>query len=399
MKICLINNLYPPTVRGGAEQVVARTVERLLAEGHSVVVITTSAGAGSEEHKERLSIYRFCPTNLYYYTNATHHSVVVRGWWHLVNLFHVGSARHIANILLKEKPDIVHTHNLMGVGFLVPYQIRRLGFRHVHTVHDVQLVEPSGVILKLQERSWRYTKFPFTIYAWVMRRLIGSPDIVISPSQFLLDFYTTRGFFPASQKVLLRNPVPLPTTIDRFRPDTALHFLYLGQIEAHKGVLFLVDAFMEFLRTSSVLATLHMVGAGSQQALIEKKVQGISRFVLHGKVERGMLPQLFARIDATIVPSLCYENSPTVIFESFSFGVPVIASRVEGIAEIIKEGENGWTFETGNRQALVEVLHAASRRPTVLQEMGKKSIQYVKPLSEEKYSLALLQLYHRLVRL
>jgi len=47
MKICIINNLYPPYVRGGAEQVVAKTVQGLLERGHRVVIITSSPAGGS----------------------------------------------------------------------------------------------------------------------------------------------------------------------------------------------------------------------------------------------------------------------------------------------------------------------------------------------------------------
>ena len=64
----------------------------------------------------------------------------------------------------------------------------------------------------------------------------------------------------------------------------------------------------------------------------------------------------FAKADITIVPSLCYENSPTVIFESFSYHTPVLASNIEGIAELIKEGENGLTFIAGNEASLLQKL-------------------------------------------
>ncbi|KKU08285.1 MAG: putative glycosyltransferase [Candidatus Magasanikbacteria bacterium GW2011_GWA2_45_39] len=54
----------------------------------------------------------------------------------------------------------------------------------------------------------------------------------------------------------------------------------------------------------------------------------------------------------TVVPSLCYENSPTVIFESFAFGVPVLASAIEGVSELIQDGKNGLTFTAGNAEGL-----------------------------------------------
>ena len=162
MKICLINNLYPPYARGGAEQVVKRTVEGLLQAGHRVVLVTTVPEVENVHQLENLTIREFKPWNLFFYTDAYKHFLAARFLWHIIDMFHMGSARFVRNVLKEEKPDVVHTHNLMGVGFLIPRVIRKQGIRHVHTVHDVQLVEPSGIILKTKEKkSSKIRKFSF----------------------------------------------------------------------------------------------------------------------------------------------------------------------------------------------------------------------------------------------
>ena len=410
MKICLINNLYPPHARGGAEQVVYKTVQGLLEAGHEVVVITTVPEGPHVWREGRLTIYRVVPKNLFFYTAAHQHSFLTRALWHLIDMFHAGVARTVAEILRQEKPEVVHTHNLMGVSFLVPRIIRELGIRHLHTVHDVQLVEPSGIILKAKENSWRYRGLPTRAYTAIMRRLMGSPDVVISPSQFLLDFYEKRGFFPGAKRVVLRNPVTMSlkhATASGRGPDQGgkntktlkqnfineshgVNFLYLGQIEEHKGVVFLVNVFRSFGNDQAVL---HIVGAGSQFERVKEMASVVNTIIVHGKVDRDKLPELFAETDVLIVPSLCYENSPTVIFEAFSFGVPVLASRVEGVAELIREGENGLTFETGNEASLKEKLTWCVEHREDLQAMSKKTAQSLHGLSERDYIERLQYLY------
>jgi glycosyltransferase involved in cell wall biosynthesis len=356
MKVCIINNLYPPHARGGAEQVVQRTVDGLLLAGHEVVLVATSKLESSKVQK--FKSFTFRPWNIFYYTDAHKHSFFSRIVWHLVDMFNVGSARFVRKVLEEEKPDVVHTHNLMGVGFLIPRVIRKLGIRHVHTVHDVQLVEPSGIILKTKEKSWRYSGLPTIMYIWVMKKLMGSPDVVISPSQFLKGFYSERGFFEKSKFVVVRNPLTVGSrgmrhvTRDTLQP---LRFLYLGQVEEHKGVSLLVKAFRVFFEKNKNVQ-LHIVGDGAAISDVEKIAEGCEGIILHGRVGRDKLPELFGNTDVTVVPSLCYENSPTVIFESLSFCVPVLASNIEGIAELIQEGMNGWTFEAGDAKDLQQKM-------------------------------------------
>ena len=284
----------------------------------------------------------------------------------------------------------------MGMSFLIPRLIRRLGIRHIHTVHDVQLVEPSGVIRKSQEHAWRYTGIHVRVYSAIMRSLMGSPHVVISPSQFLLHFYESRGFFPNSHRAVLRNPTTADVSLapPRREEHTGVHFLYLGQIEEHKGVVFLVETFLRFLDAGGK-GMLHIAGIGSQTERLRTVAKQNAAIVFHGNVKREELSSLFANVDVTIVPSLCYENSPTVIFESFSFGVPVLASNVEGIAELIQEGENGLTFATEDAESLLEKLTWCAHHRDFLASMGGKI--YVRPvgLSEDAYIRELLRFYIR----
>ncbi|MFA5211101.1 MAG: glycosyltransferase family 4 protein [Patescibacteria group bacterium] len=380
MKICIINNLYPPFARGGAEQVVKKTVENLLEKGHEVVLISGSPQGEYSERKEKLKIYRIKQKNIFYYTDAHKYNIFLRFIWHIFDIFNFSVKNKIKSILIKESPDVVHTHNLMGLSFLLPKMIQEMHLRHVHTVHDVQLAEPSGIILKNKEKTWRYTGWPTKIYIFIMRRLFASPEVVISPSTFLLDFYKSRGFFPNSKFALLRNPLTVDFEIKEKKPlqntsatlgEEKINFLYLGQIEEHKGIFLLLEAFASLDKKIQENIRLYVAGIGSKFLTVKEKYRQDNILFL-GKIKRNELANLFSNIDVMIVPSLCYENSPTVIFESLYAKIPVLASNIEGIAELIAEGENGITFVAGDIKNLQEKIIYLVKNKEKITEMHNR---------------------------
>jgi glycosyltransferase involved in cell wall biosynthesis len=239
MKICLIHSLYQPYTRGGAEVVVEIISRELLALGHEVVLITIGR-KNMITREGRLTIYRLAPFNVFSFLDINQRPIWLRFLWHPLDVFNLSSYFSVKKILLKEKPAVVMTHNLKGLGYLIPKAIRRSGIRHWHTVHDVQLSRPSGLILFGQEK-------PFLIldkmYEKTVRRLFGNPDVVISPSRWLLGYYQARGFFYESKKVVMPNPVvfkKVEKLENQNRPDKKINLLFVGQLEKFKGIIFLL---------------------------------------------------------------------------------------------------------------------------------------------------------------
>jgi glycosyltransferase involved in cell wall biosynthesis len=130
---------------------------------------------------------------------------------------------------------------------------------------------------------------------------------------------------------------------------------------------------------------LHIAGDGSKTEELKKIVGGDDRFVIHGKLSSEEVVKIFDGIDLTVVPSLCYENSPTVIYESLAAGVPVLAAKIGGVAELVHDGENGFIFEAGNAEDLVRVLkHAATNREE-LQKMRQVAAKSVEDFGIDNY--------------
>ena len=173
MKIGIITNLYPPFIRGGAEIIASIEAEGLKKAWQHVFVISSrphnvkiknaplikSPDFISVDEVNEVPVFRFSPINIYYYLNDFKYPGFVRMLWHFIDMFNVFTYFKVKKILEKEKPDVIITHNLMGLGFLIPMLLRKLKIKHVHTIHDVQMVTPSGLIIYGKENAWQHKFF------------------------------------------------------------------------------------------------------------------------------------------------------------------------------------------------------------------------------------------------
>jgi hypothetical protein len=76
----------------------------------------------------------------------------------------------------------------------------------------------------------------------------------------------------------------------------------------------------------------------------------------HGRFDNGRLSEVYADLDALVVPSLWYENSPITIHEAFLTGTPVLASDRGGMAEFVRDGVDGLLFELGSAADLADKM-------------------------------------------
>jgi glycosyltransferase involved in cell wall biosynthesis len=242
---------------------------------------------------------------------------------------------------------------LKGLGVSVGKEIQKQGVPHIHTLHDVQLSVPSGLLIHGHEKGGLNSGPLRRMYEKGVTRSIGRPDAVLSPSKFLSDFYKERGMFSHSKMRVLPNPLPPVDSAPRGkRVSGPTRLLYVGQLEKHKGIIQIFDA-MEKMGTD---VQLHIAGDGALADYVTARASLDPRVHFHGFVSMQYLIKIVKSSDAILVPSLCYENSPTVIYESYKVGVPVIASRIGGIPELIRDGETGILIEPGSVPSLVSAI-------------------------------------------
>ncbi|MFH1565247.1 MAG: glycosyltransferase family 4 protein, partial [bacterium] len=183
------------------------------------------------------------------------------------------------------------------------------------------------------------------------------------------------------------------------------NFLFIGHIEHHKGILFLIDAFNSLRNRHRVGSAtspnlpddkmllnteLDIIGDGS---LLEKsKKIAKDNINFFGRLSHAETLNKIQATDFVIMPSLCYENSPNVISEALSAGKPVIAADIGGAAELVKP-ENGYKFEAGNKKDLINKIKLGTTKlPTFNSNTIKNTVD---KLGVGDYTEKLINLYNR----
>lgn len=349
MKIVLINNLYKPYAVGGAEKVVEKQAIELVDKGYDVVIITTMPWRGwgswipQKGMEDEVLIYRFWSPNLCWYKNLSKHGFLFKLLWHIIDIWNWWSGRIVGDILENEKPDEVVLHNLMGVGYGLGIRNKELGKKLVLYLHDVQLVEPSGVLM------WNHIKDSVAqiIYSKIMKRKFAGVNEVICPSKFLADFYQTRGFFKNSDFRIQIEEINKRHNSEVSDQKLEINFLFVGSLVEHKGIRILMEAWNSVGNNNE----LHIVGDGALRKEVEDWSKGKTNVHFHGRLEGDLLEEIYNKCDVLIFPSICLENRPTVIVEALERGLKVIASNTGGVSELVTED---CLVEPGNVEELTK---------------------------------------------
>lgn len=224
----------------------------------------------------------------------------------------------------QEKFDLVWTHNLVGFGLIVARAIKAK--TKLHTCHDIQLLYPSGLMF-YKEENILLTPLA-CVYRFFCKLVFAKDTFIIFPSTWLKDLFKKLNLFKNNQQMVLANPlIEIKNNIEIIKPAN-FTFLYLGQLEKHKGVDFLISAFEKISDVSCRLLV-----AGEGELFNELQKINDSRISFLGNVENPT--EIISKVNCVVVPSLCYENLPTVILEAMQVNTPVIGSNFGGIKELL----------------------------------------------------------------
>jgi len=370
MRVLVVANIFPPEYTGGAEVVNYHACRGLLRRGIacSLLIINNRMANPVDEWYELDGI----PVHRVYFRTPKR-----RAW---TDVFDRRAYHVVRTELQRLKPDLVHIHNVSGAT-LAPYVACRVaGIPVVNTLHDLWLLCPNNMLYRSDGSFCDPKHYPRECNAcfrrydfWgnipyrrtVFAALTSNVRLFISPGQEVIERHVEAGY--ARQRFrLLRlgfetsvaqapHLPGLPVVSGGVSPDRMIVFAG-GGIET-KGPTVLIQALPALLRHIERLRVV-VAGRGEPKYLHQFEQYAPSVQVL-GSVPFNAMRSLFAASDLTLVPSIWHENSPVVIYESFSVGTPVVGSAFGGTQELISEGETGYLFPVGNAAALAEkvILH------------------------------------------
>jgi glycosyltransferase involved in cell wall biosynthesis len=303
-------------------------------------------------------------------------------------------ARKKLGVLLDEvRPQICHAHNVYHhISPSVLGLLKRRGVPTVLTLHDLKIACPAYLMLapdgicercrggrlynvmvhRCIKRSAALSAVVFT--EAVLHKMLGSyercVDRFVVPSRFYLQKLSEWGF-PVSRFRYIPNFVD----VERYRPDftPGNTFLFLGRLSREKGLGTLIRA------TAAARSKLVIVGRGpdlDELRALASQLQADVTF--QGFLSGEPLHEAVRQARAVILPSECYENAPMTILEAYALGKPVIGARIGGIPELIREGETGFSFVSGDPQSLEAVLRKMADLPdSTLEAYGRAGRAWV----------------------
>jgi glycosyltransferase involved in cell wall biosynthesis len=220
--------------------------------------------------------------------------------------------------------------------------------------------------------------------------MLKSKAAVTAPSEWLVDFYKGRGFFPGQKLAVVHNPTPKKTD-GKLRDERAASiFLCVGQLEQYKGLHVILNAAAALPKNDQW--RLDIVGAGPMfDELRRRRDQNIR---LRGRLEGEELAAAFREATVLIMPSLCEENSPMVVVEAQAYGLPVIASNVGGVSEMVKDGQTGVLVRAGSVDDLALAMRRAIEHPEIFSAMRPAIVKEAEKHDPKSVAAEYLKLFN-----
>ena len=362
MKILMINKfLYP---NGGSETYIFKLGAQLQKMGHEVQYF-------GMEHEGRIVGNRVGA----YTSNMDFHggSKLAKLLYPIKTIYSSEARKKIRLVLDDFQPDVCHLNNFnYQLTPSIILEIRKWEkqtghkCKIVYTAHDYQLVCPNhmcnnpntlencekclgGHFLNCTKGKCIHGSLAKSAVGtmesvfWKWMRVYEQLDTIICCSHFMKTKLDTDPVL-AKKTVVMHNFVDPVAYKEVQKKD---YVLYFGRFSQEKGIKTLIQAAKELPEIPFVFA-----GSGPLEHLLE----GVPNIRNVGFQRGEALEMLIREARFTVYPSEWYENCPFSVMESQMYGTPVLGANIGGIPELIKVGETGELFESGNKSQLVSQI-------------------------------------------
>jgi len=382
MKILFVHNCYQQA--GGEDNVVAAEVKLLAEHGHDVDL-------WSVENKDLPSgISGRIKTAL-----ATSYSP---------------ASRAIARDKLRRfKPDVVHVHNFFPqISPSIYDACLDEGVPVVQTLHNYRLICPGAMLMRqgnICEQCITGSPYQAAWYGCYRGSKLGSLVVAhmvaqhrkqgtwqhkvnrfIALTEFAKSKFVAAGF-PADKIAVKANFLHDPLQeISRVNSDTSCFALFVGRISEEKGISTLLQAWS----TLDDQAQLKVAGIGPLEGLL----LGKSNVQALGRQNADEVSHLMKQAAFLIMPSVWFEPFGLVLIEAFAHGLPVLASDIGSIPDIVKLGETGLLFTPGDSDDLASKAKWMFENPQQLQKLGDNARRaFLEKYTAEQNYAELIEIY------
>lgn len=315
----------------------------------------------------------------------TTHEIIMR---HKLDL---SVSRKIEKLLAEKEIALVHTHGARA-NLVARTAAKNRGLPVVTTFHSVLAYD----------YPWRHQASTARFLTKLTNRYT---DRFIAVSHFVKEDVVRMGVPPGKVEVIynglnpeaLKPKSPPPEVRKRLglAPDQRVVGV-IGRLHPVKGQEYFVEAARRLAPAWPEAAFL-LIGEGPDRDKLSRLVH---RYGLEGRVLLpGFYPQaadIYGVMEILCLPSVM-EGMPLVLLEAMHFGVPVVASRVGGIPEVIKDGENGILIPPKNPAALAEAIEALLEDEPLRNKLAEQARKSVREMTVEKMAQRTMEVYKSLL--
>jgi glycosyltransferase involved in cell wall biosynthesis len=376
VKIALVHNTY--LIQGGEDVVFWQERDLLRTAGHEVIE------------------YQKFNSEMQQYSTAQRLTLIGRTVWSK------DSHREFSELLQQHRPDIVHVHNTFPlISPSILWACHEQNVPVVHTLHNYRLFCPGANFIRdgkpcedcthgslwqsVAHGCYRESRSQTAAVALMLsvhrarKTWNTTVDRYIALTEFSRSKFVSNGI-PADKVVVKPNCVdPDPGK----RTGKGSYALFAGRVSREKGALTLLKAWQQLPRT----IPLRIMGDGPalQEVQNQAREQGLTNITFIERQPREKVIEAMKGARFVIFPSELYENFPLTILESFACGVPVLASKLGAMQEIVEEGRTGMFFTPGDSAALARAVTQAWERQDYMKALGDRARQEF----EQKYTSAI----------
>jgi glycosyltransferase involved in cell wall biosynthesis len=318
-------------------------------------------------------------------------------------------------LLRQLRPDVVHFHHYAQFG-VEAFAIARRALpdaRLVLTLHEFQAIcNHFGQMVTRPQRGLctaaslvachrcfpeRSTVDLFLREHW-LKTFFGLIDAFVAPSNFLAGRYTAWGL-PGERMHVIGNAIARPAEIAH-RPRRSRHFQagFFGQMSLLKGIGVLLDAADELADDPGITINIHGDDRNQPEAFREELSARLANSAhnvrLHGPYDNERVDALMRGMDVVVMPSVWWENAPVVIEEALRNRIPVLCSDIGGMAEAVRDGDDGFHFAAGSASELAALIRELAADPQRLAALARTMRT---PPTAAEVAASHLALYERLL--
>lgn len=376
IRVLIVHNTYQQ--QGGEDRVVEEEIKLLQIHGHEVRIF-------SRDNKS-IAANRVIPL----FINA---------------LWSREGAADIRTAIQSFRPEVIHVHNTFPlISPSIYWAAAAAKVPVIQTLHNFRLLCPQAMFLRddkvcedcLGKLPWRAVAHrcyrgsaPQSATAVAMlglHRSIGTFQNKVSRYIALSEF--AKAKFVGSKQITADQIAVKPNFVDVERVDRFVArrgALIVGRLSREKGIHVLAAA-MDKISDCEI----DVIGTGPEQV----KLEGQRTIRLLGWQEKRFIYDKMRAAKYLLLPSICYENFPRTLVEAFACGLPVIASRLGALPELLEDGYNGLLFTPGSPDDLASKIAWAEAHPDSMAEMGRNArTTYEAKYTADKNYVHLLQIY------